>query len=147
MIISLLFFPALAYLVWTLVSLEANLRKARALQVPVVRIPFSVDSNIWVIFQPLAWAVLEHCVPVQWSSYPDFIRFSHRNWHFLEKSRPTARFGPIWALVSPTGISLHVVDPDAINEIFARWKDFVRPVHKYSKSTWGKLAIRPSHSL
>ncbi|KJZ77353.1 hypothetical protein HIM_03077 [Hirsutella minnesotensis 3608] len=130
MVLSLLLPLGLAFVVWTLVRLETNVRKARALKVPVVRIPFSEDSYIWVIFQPLLWAVLD-CVPIQWSTYPDFVRFSHRNWHFLEKSRPTSRFGPVWALVSPAGISLHVSDPDAIEDIFSRWRDFVRPVQKY----------------
>ncbi|GAW24572.1 hypothetical protein ANO14919_141590 [Xylariales sp. No.14919] len=132
MIILLLLSAALAYLAWTLVCLEVNVRKARALQVPIVRIPVDGNNNIWVIFQPLVWAVLDRCIPVQWSSYPDFVRFSHRNWHFLEKSRPNARFGPVWVLVSPTGMSLHVAEPTAILEIFSRWKDFVRPNHKYS---------------
>ncbi|KAI0382414.1 putative cytochrome P450 [Hypomontagnella monticulosa] len=127
MIISLL----IAYLIWNLVCIESNVRKARALQVPVVRIPFSVDSNIWVIFQPLVWKTLEYCLSVPWGSYPDFIRFSHRNWHFLEKSRPTDQIGSAWALVSPSSISLHFADPDAIEEVFSRWKDFIRPVHKY----------------
>ncbi|KAI1173443.1 putative cytochrome P450 [Nemania sp. FL0916] len=131
MIILLLLSSALAYLIWTTVCLELNVRKARALQVPVVRIPISAESNLWVIIQPLVWKILDICVGIPWGSYPDFVRFSHRNWHFLEKSRPTERFGPVWALVSPAGISLHVADPDAIVEIYSRWKDFVRPAHKY----------------
>ncbi|KAI3317209.1 putative cytochrome P450 [Xylariaceae sp. AK1471] len=132
MFIPVLLSSALAYIVWTLACLEVNVRRARTLQVPVVRIPFSADSNFWVILQPLVWTVLDYCIPIEWSSYPDFIRFSHRNWHFLEKSRPTARFGSVWALVSPANINLHVADPDAIEEIYSRWKDFVRPNHKYN---------------
>ncbi|CAJ2512846.1 Uu.00g009650.m01.CDS01 [Anthostomella pinea] len=137
MIISLLLSSVLGYLVWTVVCLEANVRKARALQVPVVRIPFSAESNTLVIFQPVVWAALSRCLPsIPWSSYPDFVRFSHRNWHFLEKSRPTERFGPVWVLVSPAGISLHVADPDAIVEIYSRWRAFVRPVQKYVGMGW-----------
>jgi hypothetical protein len=109
-----------------------NLRKARSLKVPLVYIPFDVNSILWLLIQPLVWKLLAY-LPVNWSSYPDFVRFSHRNWHFLEKSRPIERFGPVWALVSPGGIHIHVSDPDAIEEIFSRWKDFVRPLEKYSK--------------
>ncbi|KAI0394224.1 putative cytochrome P450 [Xylariaceae sp. FL0594] len=132
MLLLLSFTFGLIYVGWTLVCLEANVRRARALQVPVVRIPFSADSNVWVILQPLVWAVLDYCIPMSWSSYPYSIRFSHRNWQFREKSGPTARFGPVWAIVSPAAISLHVADPDAIEEIYARWKDFIRPNHKYN---------------
>ena len=38
----------------------------------------------------------------------------------------------MWALVSPGGVHIYVSDPDAITDIFARWREFVRPVHKYS---------------
>lgn len=132
MIASLLFSSTLLYIAWTLVCLECNVRQARALDVPVVRIPFGVNNYIWVIFQPFVWRTLEY-LPIQWSSYPDFVRYSHRNWHFLEKSRPTATLGPAWALVSPEGISLHFADPDIIDDIFSRWRDFVRPIQKYRK--------------
>ncbi|KAI0868543.1 putative cytochrome P450 [Hypoxylon argillaceum] len=131
MIILLFLSSVLASLIWTLVCLELNVRKALTLGIPVVRIPVSAESNLWVIIQPLVWKILDSCVAIPWCSYPDFVRFSHRNWHFLEKSRPTERFGSAWALASPSGISLHVADPDAIVEIYSRWKDFVRPAHKY----------------
>jgi hypothetical protein len=108
MILSLLLSLTLAYFVWTLVRLETNVRKARSLKLPVVRIPFDLNNYIWVIAQPLLWTVLAR-MPVPWSSYPDFVRFSHRNWHFLEKSSPAARFGSVWALVSPGGVHLQLV--------------------------------------
>lgn len=97
-----------AYFVWCLVRLEVNVRKARALKVPVVRIPFDLNNYVWVIVQPLLWTVLAR-VPVPWSSYPDFVRFSHRNCYFLEKSSPATRFGSVWALVSPGGVHLQLV--------------------------------------
>lgn len=132
MVIILFLSLGVAYLVWSFVRLEANVHKARALRVPVVRIPFGGDNHIWLILQPLLWAILD-CTPIRWTSYPDFIRFSRRNWHFLEKSKPTERFGTVWALVSPTSISLHFSDPNDIEEIYSRWRSFVRPVHKYRK--------------
>lgn len=126
----LLLAAAMAYLAWTVFCLERNARTARALKVPFVRIPFSVNSYAWVIVQPLVWKLLR-LVPVDWRAYPDFVRYSHRNWQFLEKSRPTADLGPAWALVSPDGVTLHFADPDAIEDIFSRWRDFVRPIRKY----------------
>ncbi|KID88384.1 Cytochrome P450, partial [Metarhizium majus ARSEF 297] len=130
MIVSILFSSILTYLAWTLIRLESNVHRARALDVPIVRIPFGVNSYTWVILQPFVWNLLNF-LPVPWSSYPDFVRYSHRTWHFLEKSRPTTTLGPVWALVSPEEISLHIADPDMIGEIFARWREFVRPVQKY----------------
>lgn len=132
MIAALVLGVTLVYIFWTLVCLEVNVRKARALGVPVVRTPFDVNGHLWVVVQPLVWKFLA-CFPISWSSYPDIIRFSHRNWNFLEKSNPTARLGPVWALVCPGGVHLYFADPDAIEDIFTRWREFVRPVHKYSK--------------
>lgn len=132
MLASLFLHLGVAYILWSFACLEVNVRKARALGVPVVRVPFGGDSYIWFTLQPLLWAVLDR-TPIPWTSYPDFIRFSRRNWHFLEKSKPTARFGTVWALVSPTSISLHFSDPNDIEEIYSRWRSFIRPVHKYRK--------------
>ncbi|KAI1098024.1 putative cytochrome P450 [Jackrogersella minutella] len=130
MIISLLLGWILVYFIWSLFRLEVNIRKARAFGVPIVRIPFDLNNYVWVIGQPLVWKILSY-VPVPWSSYPDFVRFSHRNWHFLEKSSPSSRFGPVWALVSPGGVHLHISDADAIQDICSRWRDFPRPVQMY----------------
>jgi hypothetical protein len=130
MILLVLPIAALSYILWTLFHLETNARKARALKIPIVRIPFDVNNNLWVILQPIIWKLLS-LLPIPWTSYPNFIRFSHRNWHFLEKSSPRASFGEVWALVSPGGVHLHLADPEAIQEVFSRWRDFVRPIKKY----------------
>ncbi|KID72296.1 Cytochrome P450, partial [Metarhizium brunneum ARSEF 3297] len=92
------------------------MHRARALDVPIVRIPFGVNSYTWAILQPFVWNLLNF-LPVPWSSYPDF--------------PPYRNSGAGLVLVSPEEISLHIADPDMIGEIFARWRDFVRPVQKY----------------
>lgn len=133
MVLWLIFTSLVAYVAWSVVCLQMNARIARELAVPAIRIPFDVNNKLWVIFQPLVWRVLAR-LPVSWAAYPDFVRFSHRNWHFLEKSSPIARFGPVWALVSPGGVHLHVSDPESIQNIFMRFRDFYRPIHKYRES-------------
>ncbi|KAK8079209.1 cytochrome P450 [Apiospora phragmitis] len=130
MALLLLLGLVLTYVAWTLICLETNVRKARLLGVPVVRTPFDVNGHLWVVVQPLVWKILSY-LPIPWSAYPDIVRFSHRNWNFLEKSDPITRFGPVWALVCPGGVHLYFADPAAIEDIFSRWRDFVRPVHKY----------------
>lgn len=121
---------SVVYTAWCLFCLERNVRVARKMRVVAVRIPIDVNNNFWVMLQPLVWQLLA-LLPIAWRTYPDFVRFSHRNWHFLEKSSPNARFGPVWALVSPGGVHLHVSDPEAIQAIFSRWRAFFRPVYKY----------------
>ncbi|KAI3395406.1 hypothetical protein diail_1335 [Diaporthe ilicicola] len=130
MILSLLLGSTLAYLIWSIICLERNVRKVRALNIHAIRIPFDVNNYVWVFSQPLLWKLLAY-LPIPWSSYPDFVRFSHRNWHFLEKSSPAARFDSAWATVSPSGFHIYVADADAIQDICSRWRDFFRPIEMY----------------
>lgn len=132
MIVQLLVGTALAYLIWSIICLEINVRKARALDVPVVRLPIDTNNIPWVILQPHVWKILDR-LPIKWSSYPDVIRFARRGWHFADKSETHVRLGPIWALVTPVAIYLQFADPDAIQEIFSRRTDFVRPIKEYSE--------------
>lgn len=130
MLLEVLLTVAVAYIVYTFICLETNTRKARAMNVPFIRIPIDVHNVFWLIFQPLVWRILAW-VPVQSSSWPDFVRFSRRGWHFQDKSRTHLRFGPVWALVTPVAVHLHFADPHAIQDIFSRRHDFVRPVEDY----------------
>ncbi|KAI1074872.1 cytochrome P450 [Whalleya microplaca] len=130
MIVQFLLSSVLAYFVWSIICLEINVRKARALDVPYVRLPIDSNNVPWTIIQPYVWNILDR-FPIRWSSYPDFIRYSRRGWHFADKSETHLRLGSVWALVTPVAIYLHFADPDAIHDIFTRRSDFVRPVKEY----------------
>ncbi|KAJ0123287.1 hypothetical protein J7T55_011752 [Diaporthe amygdali] len=144
MFVKLVLGSALAYVFWSLWCMEVNARKARALKVPFVRLPVDVTNVFWLVLQRHVWAVVDR-LPFQWSAYPDFVRFSRRDWQFREKSDPAVRLGPVWALVTPVTIYLRFTDPEAIKEIFARPSEFIRPVKEYTpfnesimKSVWGE---------
>ncbi|KAK2593190.1 hypothetical protein QQS21_009119 [Conoideocrella luteorostrata] len=130
MIFTIVLSSILAYVVWTLVCLESNVRKARAIGVPVIRLPVDTGNVLWMTLQPLIWNVLDR-LPISWYSFPDFVRFSRRGWHFSDRSRTHVKLGPVWALVTPAAIQLHFADADAIREIFDRKEDFVRPIKEY----------------
>lgn len=132
MLFQLVLYSTLAYFGWSLICLELNVRKARALNIPVVRLPIDPVNFLWVFLQAHVWRVLDR-LPIAWSSYPDFIRFTYRGWHFREKSKPAIRFGPVWALVTPVTFYLQFADADAINDLFSRRSDFIRPVKNYSE--------------
>ncbi|KAK4167924.1 cytochrome P450 [Cladorrhinum sp. PSN259] len=130
MIIELLVAPGLAYVVWTLVCLEINVRRARAMGVPVIRLPVDYNNLLWVALSPFLFKFLDR-LPFKWSSYPDFLRNSRRGYHFYEGSKPFEKLGPVWAQVTPVNICLHFADPQASKEIFARRRDFLRPIEEY----------------
>jgi hypothetical protein len=140
MIFKLVIAFALAYFGWSMICLERNVRKARSLGVPVVRLPIDPVNFLWIFLQAHVWRLLDR-LPIAWSSYPDFIRFSYRGWHFREKSNPAVWFGPVWALVTPVTFYLHFTDPDAINELFSRRSDFIRPVKNYSEPSLTLLVV------
>ncbi|KAI0431599.1 cytochrome P450 [Xylaria sp. FL1042] len=115
---------------WTAATLQLNLRKARVLGVPCISIPIDSNNVLWAAFQPCVWSILDR-LPLSWSSYPDFIRYSRRGWQFTDRSETHFHLGPVWALVSPVTMYLHISDPKAISEIFARRVDFIKPVEEY----------------
>src|SRR2546423_1357059 len=91
---------ASAYSIWSVVCLEANVRKARALGLPVARLPVDANNVFWILFQPHFYSLLDR-LPIRWLSYPSFVRFSRRGWYFAERANAHLQLGPIWALVSP----------------------------------------------
>ena len=132
---SLILTPLLTYTLWSLLSLERNVRKAKALgDLPIVRVPVDGNNAPWMLLQPHLWRLLSFLFPTkEWSTYPDFIRFSRRGWFSTERADAHIRLGPVWALVSPACVQLQIADPDAIRDIFAtsRRKDFARPFGDY----------------
>ncbi len=142
MIIELVASFVLAYFLWTAYCLESNVRKARALGVPVVRCPLDHNNLAWMIFQPFVWKVVDR-LPIQWKSLPAFVRITRRGWHFMEKADLHVRLGPVWAMVTPVVVQLHFADPDAIDDIMTRRKDFNRPVKEYSESGVQAIFNRP----
>ncbi|KAH8891773.1 cytochrome P450 [Thozetella sp. PMI_491] len=120
----------LVYGLWTVYCLESNVRRARALGVPIVRCPVDHNNLGWMIIQPFVWKVVD-ALPIQWKSLPISIRITRRGWHFMEKSDLHVQMGPVWAMVTPVIILLHFADPAAISEIMTRRKDFNRPIKEY----------------
>ncbi|KAI0536631.1 cytochrome P450 [Xylaria digitata] len=122
--------PVLGYMIWSVATLVENVRKARQLDVPYICLPADGNNVFWAIFQPYVWSILDR-LPFQWSSYPDFIRYSRRGWEYTDRSSTHVHLGPVWALITPAAVYLQFADPDAIKEIFTRRSDFVRPTKEY----------------
>ncbi|KAI3392482.1 hypothetical protein diail_5646 [Diaporthe ilicicola] len=126
MISQVLLASVLAYIIWTIACLEGNVRKAREFKVPIVRLPIDANNVFWILLQPHVWKILDR-LPIRWSSFPRFVRFSRRGWYFAEGAEPHVQLGPVWVLVSPMAINLHFADPDTIRDIVTRRGDFQRP--------------------
>jgi hypothetical protein len=53
-----------------MVSLELDVRKARALGWPAVRLPIDTNNTLWILFQPYVWMLVDS-LPIAWAQYPD----------------------------------------------------------------------------
>ncbi|OOG00095.1 hypothetical protein ASPCADRAFT_161615 [Aspergillus carbonarius ITEM 5010] len=127
MILQLLGLMALAYLAWSLVAMEINYRRASALGIPVVRACIDNSNVLWTIIQPQLQPWLDR-IPIDWGN---FGRYCRRDWAVIDGNQSFLRYGPIWALATPCEIYIHIVDSEAIHDIFQRRTDFIRPNEMY----------------
>lgn len=109
--------------------MEINHRRASSMRIPLVRLPVDPMNIFWLIVEPSLWRILDH-LPINWGV---FGRYSRRGWHFHDKAESHLRYGPVWALVTPCAVYVYVADPNAIQDIFNRREDFLRPSEFYSK--------------
>lgn len=120
------------YIMWTLVCLELNVQRASRMCIDCVRVPIDGNNVLWMLVEGYVWKVVD-ALPFAWASYPESFRYLRRGWHFREKASSHERHGPIWALITPLQILVHLSDPDAVGDVFARRRDFVRPSENYSE--------------
>ncbi len=129
MIIEILLGLSVTYLIWSLVAMEINYRRASSMGIPLVRLLIDPMNVPWLVFETKLWPFLD-LLPIDWGT---FRRYSRRGWHFHDKAESHLQYGPAWALVTPGGIYMYVADPEAIHEVFMRRADFLRPSQMYSK--------------
>lgn len=131
MILQLLLGLAMAWLLYSSIALAKNFRRAQAMGVPLIMVPVSPINVFWIVIEPLVFRILDS-LPLNIGS---FGRYGRRGWHFHDKSASHVELGDAFALVTPRETFLYICDPDAINDIFARRQDFLRPVQLYSNSS------------
>ncbi|KAF4629650.1 hypothetical protein G7Y89_g8493 [Cudoniella acicularis] len=130
MILLLLgFSSAAAYLLWSVIALEINYRRASRMGIPLLRIPIDPSNIPRAIIEPHLWRFLDHYLP--FLNFGTFGKYSRRGWQFLDKAELHLRYGPIWGFVTPKDVFVYVSDPEAVHEIFLRMGDFLRPVELY----------------
>lgn len=127
-----------AWLCYSGLALINNVRRARSMNVPLVVVPISPMNILWIVFEPLVFKFLDS-LRFQFGS---FSRYGRRGWHFHDKAATHVEMGDAWALVTPRETFLHICNPEAINEIFARRQDFIRPAQLYRESSdWQRHGI------
>lgn len=131
MFVKLLASAALCYLAWSLVTLQINYRRASTMGIPLIRLPVDPLNVLFQVFEPHIFRLLD-ALPIQ---LPEFLHCLRRGWYFKDKADMHLKYGPIWALVTPRDIHIHLVDSEAIHQVFSRRGDFIRPRKMYGKSS------------
>ncbi|KAF7931659.1 uncharacterized protein EAE98_004395 [Botrytis deweyae] len=119
---------ALGYLLWSMIAMEINHRRASKMGIPLIRLPVDPMNMIWLILEPSLWRLLDQ-LPI---NFGNFSHYSRRDWHFHDKATSHLKYGPIFGLVTPCDVYVYVADPNAIHEIFTRRGDFLRPSKMYT---------------
>ncbi|EED16875.1 hypothetical protein TSTA_019380 [Talaromyces stipitatus ATCC 10500] len=76
-----------------------------------------------MFLQARLWPVLDR-LPIDWAT---FGRYGRRGWQFADKADSHLRYGPVWALVTPVKVYIHVTDADVAYDMFNRRKNFPSP--------------------
>ncbi len=121
----------LAWLIYSLCCLIANVRRAHAMGIPVKVLPVSPMNMLWVVSEPLVFAVIDR-LPFTLGSLR---RYGRRAWWYKDKATSHVELGNAFAIATPGEIYIHISDPDAIKDVFARRADFARPVEMYRQAS------------
>ena len=111
---------------WTLYStycLLVNYLKALKLGLPIIIVPVTPESPLWIAFQTAFGSVLRF-LPFAATS---FTRHCRLGWEFEDRYQTHARLGDVWMLVTPARNWLYVANAEAVTEIFGRGRDFINP--------------------
>lgn len=98
-----------------------NLQTARRLGLPVIITPLTWQSNLWQPLAPL-FSFIQH-IPILGSWY----RYSLFSWTFDDAGRTNERLGSAVAIVSPFPLEIILADPLASQDVFMKWKEYIKP--------------------
>lgn len=133
--IRALCFGALAIFLTSLANRAIAIAQNRKLAKGLVGIPTVVSPFGGV--NPAAKALKIWLAPMFKRLQPvlgDWTRYSQAVWTFDDKYRIHSQLGDVFTFISPSGIALYLADPDAVQDIVGRRRDFPKPVHRYGSS-------------
>ena len=101
-----------------------NYHHASRLKIPIVCVPITPDNPIWIALQTSFSSVFKY-VPFDYFSVTRYCRLG---WEFHDRYKTHQRLGDAWILVTPDKNWFHTSHAEAACDIFARSREFGRPV-------------------
>ncbi|KAE8441593.1 hypothetical protein EG329_004642 [Mollisiaceae sp. DMI_Dod_QoI] len=103
-------------------KLAKNYSTARKIGLPVLVTPISFLHPLWLLSHRRLGPFLK-ALPFGLGKFVDHTGFS---WFFPDRYRSHADLGPAFIIVSPSQVQVILADPDAIDDILAKRKDFTK---------------------
>lgn len=137
---ALCFGAVLALLLTRLVSTVIKIARNRKLAsgligIPIIVSPLSNANPLWKALKPWMMPLFKKFRPV----LGEWTRYSYNGWTFEDKYELHSELGDVFTCVSPNGLSMFLADPEVVQDIVGRRRDFPKPIHKYSSSYLCKI--------
>ncbi|MCJ1388203.1 hypothetical protein MMC18_001048 [Xylographa bjoerkii] len=118
-----------SWLTWTALNLWKNYQSARHSGLRIIISPVSPLNPFWIIFQK-GIGPLVRSLPL---GLGRSARYNYIGWQFVDKYAVHQELGDAFMLVTPSANELVLADPDAINAVQTRRKDFIKPALLYEQ--------------
>lgn len=126
---TFLCFAPIVWLLRSIYSFNFNRRSARRTKLPLLSSPFNPVDPLWLLLQK---AIIPLC-PYLPFGLGAFTRYNRMGWCYHDKFRLHSELGDAFMHVNPAKNQLFIANPEAIEDVFLRRKDFQKPVHMYSE--------------
>lgn len=115
----------------TAIKIAQNRKRASGLVgIPMVISPLSNANPLWKALSPWLMPMLKRLRPV----LGNWTRHGYNGWTFEDKYRMHSELGDVFIHIGPCGISVILADPQVVQDVVGRRRDFPKPVHRYSSS-------------
>ena len=130
-LLSLTGWVSLLVLIYKLVYLARNIRRAKSTNIPYTISPIN-EYEVWAYMTDpiLRWAFKSYLM--QKKGWPRWARFMVKDWMYEDKGRAHREFGDVFSVVSPGGILCYVGNPQSALFVATQRKSFIKPYEKMS---------------
>ena len=119
---------AIAWCIYSWLSLLRNYLVARKVGIPLRLLPISHGNPFWMLVDRQV-VTFVRTLPLLGGG--SFTRYNWRGWEVREKCRSHLEMGPVWMHVTPGRNWLYVCDPETLVDIFRRRTEFPRPLELF----------------
>ncbi|MCJ1463788.1 hypothetical protein MMC07_002397 [Pseudocyphellaria aurata] len=113
----------------TFIKIARNRKLASGIAgIPIIVSPLSNANPLWKALKPWMVPLFRIFRPV----LGNWTRYSYNGWTFEDKYKIHSELGDVFTCISPNGLSMFLADPEVVQDVVGRRRDFIKPVHRYT---------------